>query len=326
MRSAGRIRWAVVLAVIIALPAELALADVAAHRTGHGGHRTRPLAPLAAGTLVDKRLARLPLIDEHGTPTSLAAFSGRYLVLAPSLTLCHEVCPLTTGALMRLRARLRAAGLGDRVTVAEATVDPWRDSPARVRAFKRRTDARIRFLTGTRPEIRRLWKALGVEYHRVPQGLPPDVDWWTHRPETFDVTHTDGVFVIDPAGHWRVAVPGMPITSGRLPRRLASLLNENGRHNLRRPDMPWTVDALYDDVLRLMGRPVKAPIAAPSRVPSAAEAKAQLAGSPRALAGLHAEAGALLGRQPGLPGTARRPARASRGGQRVGLVVPAVPG
>jgi protein SCO1/2 len=132
--------------------------------------------------LLDKRLGRLGLIDERGRPTSLAAFHGRYLVLAPSLTLCHEVCPLTTAALVRLRRSLRAEGLGRRVVVAQATVDPWRDSPARIRAFKRRTGVDVRFLTGTRAQIRRLWGALGVEYHRVAQPDPPDRDWLTSRP------------------------------------------------------------------------------------------------------------------------------------------------
>jgi len=86
---------------------------------------------------MDKALAPLPLLHEHGRRTSLAAFHGRYLVLAPTLTLCHEVCPMTTGALMDLERELQASGQGRRVVVAEATVDPWRDSPARVRAFKR---------------------------------------------------------------------------------------------------------------------------------------------------------------------------------------------
>jgi cytochrome oxidase Cu insertion factor (SCO1/SenC/PrrC family)/thiol-disulfide isomerase/thioredoxin len=284
--------------VLVALIAGVLVLDLAAVLGAHRRARTTGAAPasLAAGTAVDKRLGRLPLIDERGRPTSLAAFHGRYVVLAPSLTLCHEVCPLTTGALMRIRRELRSRGLGERVVVAEATVDPWRDSPARVRAFKRRTGADIRFLTGTRSEIRRLWRAFGVEYHRVPQDKPPDIDWWTHRPETFDVTHTDGLFLIDPRGHLRVVVPGMPNVGERLSPRLASLLNDKGQANLRRPDSPWTVDQVLDDLWHLMGRPAARPAAAiPDRAPSPAQVRAELAGSPAPLAALHAQAGRLLG-------------------------------
>jgi hypothetical protein len=38
----------------------------------------------------------------------------------------------------------------------------------------------------------------------------PDVDWLTHKPETFDVDHTDAVFFIDPAGQERITNEGMP--------------------------------------------------------------------------------------------------------------------
>ena len=51
---------------------------------------------------------------------------------------------------------------------------------------------------------------------RVPQGKPPDVDWLTHKPETFDVQHTDALFFIDPAGQERIVDEGMPEVDGQL--------------------------------------------------------------------------------------------------------------
>ena len=229
----GRARRSLAFWLVVALTAlaaiEVSIAALTAGGTSPGAPAAAFPPVLPAGTALVKPLARLPLVDEQGRHTSLAAFRGRWLVLAPSLTLCHEVCPLTTGALMALQARLRAEGLGRRVVVAEATVDPWRDSPARIRAFKRLTGTTLRFLTGSRAEIHALWPALGVAYRRVPQDKPPDVDWWTHKPETFDVEHTDGVFIVDPRGRLRVAVLGMPALGSRLPRRLSRLLNHQGR-------------------------------------------------------------------------------------------------
>jgi len=55
------------------------------------------------------------------------------------LTLCHEVRPLTTGAFIAMKHAVRKAGLADRVIFTEISVDPWRDSPARLRAFARYT-------------------------------------------------------------------------------------------------------------------------------------------------------------------------------------------
>ncbi|WP_187369451.1 SCO family protein [Baekduia soli] len=282
---------------LLAVGAVLVVADVVAFLGLGVGRGTKqagavPTSSLAEGVAVDRPVGSLGLRDERGRPTSLAAFRGRYLVIAPSLTLCREVCPLTTGALEGLRRRLQDDGLGDRVVVAEATVDPWRDSPARVRAWKRRTGATIRYLTGSPAQIHRLWSALGIAYRRTPEGVPADTDSWTHRPLRFDVQHSDGVFVVDPRGRLRVAITGMPRV-GVLPKRLTAMLDATGRENLLHPRAPWTVEGLYADLLAVMGRPA-APGAGAGAAPTAAEARAALTGSPAPLAALHAQGGRLL--------------------------------
>ena len=285
-----RIALATGFGILVAL--DVTVTVLAAHHANRAASSSAATARLAVGTPVDAPLPSLPLIDARGHPTSLAAFRGRYLVLAPSLTLCHEVCPLTTEALAQVRQRLTAEGLGDRVAVAEATVDPWRDTPRRLRAFARRTGTRVPFLTGSQAQVHDLWERLGVGYRRVPQGHPPDVDWLTHRPERFDVEHTDGVFIIDPRGHERIAVIGMPSVAGALPASLSHLLNDQGRANLRRPAAPWTADQVVQDLQHLMGLPADAEAVRP---PSAAQARARLTGSPRSLAALHAQGGRVLG-------------------------------
>ncbi len=133
---------------------------------------------------------------------------------------------MTTAALQKIGATLDREGLAGDVTVANASVDPWRDTPARLRAYRRLAGVNFRMLTGTRPELARLWRFFGVYFKRVPQGKHPDVDWLTHRPEKFDVEHTDGLFIIDPSGHWRVAVTGMPSVGMTLKPRLRRLLND----------------------------------------------------------------------------------------------------
>jgi protein SCO1/2 len=251
---------------------------------------------LAVGSLLDRPVPNLRLIDERGKPTSLAAFRGRYLLLAPSMTLCHEVCPMTTAALEQVQSTLDRDGLAGDVTVAEVSVDPWRDTPARLRAYKRLTGLRFRLLTGSRAELTRLWHFFGVYFQRVPQDKPPDRDWLTGKPESFDVQHTDGFFLVDPRGHWRVATIGMPALGGRLPSRLRPLLNDQGRGNLRNPRAPWTPKEALADVFDLKGRDDAA--AAPSAEPRAprggAAASSALAGSPASLAALHAQGSRLL--------------------------------
>ena len=58
---------------------------------------------LAIGSSLDRRVPNFELLDDRGHATSLASFRGRYLILAPSMTLCHEVCPMTAAALEQIR-------------------------------------------------------------------------------------------------------------------------------------------------------------------------------------------------------------------------------
>jgi protein SCO1/2 len=261
-------------------------------------------APLAVGTELQRPRAipAVRLVDDTGAPASFSRWRGRWVVLAPSMTLCHEVCPMTTAALMQLTSQLKAAGLARQVAVVEATVDPWRDSPARLRAYRRLSGADFTMLTGTQPAIHRLWAFLGVYYKRVPQSSPPDVDWMTGKPETFDVSHTDAVFIIDPAGQELIADAGMPQVDGQLPPNLRGLLNDTGRQNLAHPSLAWTANELTEDLYYAMNRSVPAGALTRVAAPSRAAAAAALSGSPHPLAALHAHAGALLGAGESLPG------------------------
>jgi len=253
-------------------------------------------APLAIGTELQKPrpVPSVPLIDEQGQPFSLSKWRGKWVILAPSMTLCHEVCPLTTGALMELVNDVRLGGLSKQVVIAEATVDPWRDSPYRLRAYKKLTGADFEMLTGTQSDIEQLWKFFGVYYTRVPQGKPPDVDWLTHKPETFDVQHTDAIFFIDPAGQERIVDEGMADVDGQLSPALKRLLSDEGIQNLDHPQFPWTPTEALDDLHFLMNRNVPASAVPKVTAPSAADARRVLADSPGSLAALHAQAGQLI--------------------------------
>jgi cytochrome oxidase Cu insertion factor (SCO1/SenC/PrrC family)/thiol-disulfide isomerase/thioredoxin len=253
-------------------------------------------APLAVGTALQRPRAVPPtqLVDSRGKPFSTTQWRGRWLVLAPSLTLCHEVCPMTTAALDQIRAQVQKLGLGNQVRVAEVTVDPWRDSPSRLRAYARLSGASFQLLTGTQAEIKRLWKFFGVYYVRVPQGKPPDVDWLTGKPETFDVDHTNAVFILDPAGQERIIDEGMPDVSGRLPAGLHRLLNDHGIHNLAHPQFGWTPHEVVQDLYFLMNKNLPASAVAPVSTPSRAAAARALSDSPHPLAALHQQAGSLL--------------------------------
>jgi cytochrome oxidase Cu insertion factor (SCO1/SenC/PrrC family)/thiol-disulfide isomerase/thioredoxin len=208
---------------------------------------------LGIGVPVDRRPPAVRLLDARGRPTSLRSFRGRWVVVAPSMTLCHEVCPLTTAALLRLRRLMAAAGAGRRFVAVEVTVDPWRDTPRRLRAYRRMTGADFPLLTGSVGAVRRLMGFLGVNFERVPADDPPARDWMTGRPERFDVEHTDGAFVFGPGGAERLAVPGMPAVGGRMEAPLVGLLDKEGKENLAHPTPGWSAVGLARRLQRMMG-------------------------------------------------------------------------
>jgi cytochrome c biogenesis protein CcmG, thiol:disulfide interchange protein DsbE len=254
-------------------------------------------APLAIGTELPrpKHVPSFQLVDSQGKRYQLHDTRGKWIVLAPSMTLCHEVCPITTGVLQELQSTLARDGIGKDVDVVETTVDPWRDTPARLRAYRREFGVDFTMLTGSQRAIRKFWNWFGVQYYRVREGKPADIDWWTHKPETFDINHTDAVYVIDPHGYLRVADDGMPKLQGKLSKPLRALLDAEGVGNLERPHLPWTADQVADDVLNMMGRAIPSDQVAKVVPPSVADARSELRGSPAALKLLHAQAGKLLG-------------------------------
>lgn len=282
-------RWLIAVAVVaaaVALGAALAVRSQV--ETDSSQART---AVLPAGVALNREPPPVPLHDAAGRRASLADLRGRWVALAPTLTNCHEVCPITTGALLRLRQLMRSAGAGRRFAIAEVSVDPWRDSPARLRAYRRRTGTRFPIFTARESQLRRLWRFFGIGFRRVPG----------------DVEHTDGLFLLDPSGRERVAMTGMPSTGGQLPPRLRSLLDAEGRHNLAHPQAPWTAAQAAADLRILMGLGPAPGAAAPS---TARGARRVPRGSPRALAALRVQAGRLLpgeGLQPRLRALAGYP-------------------
>jgi len=227
----------------------LAATVLATTGCGGSGSTSAPGPPSAyLGTVVSKPvpagIADLPLTTDAGQPTSLSAWRGQVVVLADFLTLCQETCPMTTGNLLTMDRAVSAAGLGHRVRFAELTVDPGRDTPSRLHAYRKLIGAPPNWLLLTaRPAvIERLWRYFGVWYQRVGEGSPPGTDWLTGRPLTYDVDHEDALLYLDAAGRLRFVVTGSPHASAAsVAPALRRFLNAEGRANLSHPDAStWT--------------------------------------------------------------------------------------
>ncbi len=207
--------------------------------------------------IVPGLIARLPLVDQSGATTDLARFHGRVIVLADFMTSCQEICPITTGALLLVEHDLVAAHLQNSVEIVEATIDPARDTPSRLRAYQRAFGVHWTLLTGSPANINRLWSWIGVYYVRVKEPTPPAINWQTHRPYTYDLTHSDAVVVLDREGNERFIAAGNPNVGGRLPAALTGLLDKVGHQNLAQPGFgSWTPADMISAIGSVLGRSI----------------------------------------------------------------------
>ncbi|MGH7342167.1 MAG: SCO family protein, partial [Candidatus Rokuibacteriota bacterium] len=144
---------------------------------------------------------------------SLADLRGKVVVLTFIYTTCTDTCPLLTGKLVSLQPRL-GADFGRRVFFVGVTVDPERDTPARLKGYAVAHGARPEgwaFLTGAPTEIREVSKRYGVYAKKTARG---------------DVDHTFLTSVIDARGTLRVQYMGVRFDPTELLGDVRALLAE----------------------------------------------------------------------------------------------------
>ena len=106
------------------------------------------------------------LIDHNGVRVTDRDLRGRPTVMFFGFTSCPDVCPTT---LIEIGQWLEALGSdGDRLNVVFISVDPERDTPARLKAYLSAFDPRIRGLTGTPAEVAIAAKAFRIYSQKRP--------------------------------------------------------------------------------------------------------------------------------------------------------------
>jgi cytochrome oxidase Cu insertion factor (SCO1/SenC/PrrC family) len=128
---------------------------------------TTAAVPPLAGQAVWADHTRLPpalnLPDQNGQMFSLAAQSGKVVVVTFMDTACTTLCPLEGRALASARAQLPASAPVELVVVS---TDPAADTPAAARAFAARSGWNGRWqwhwLLARPGQLARVWHAYGV--------------------------------------------------------------------------------------------------------------------------------------------------------------------
>jgi protein SCO1/2 len=199
------------------------------------------------GSRLDVALSRtvesIPFTDESGHTVRLSDYAGRTIVLGDILTLCQEHCPIDTATFVQLAHRWTADPTDAAHTVfLSITVDPARDTPAQLAAYRRlyvgspHNLPEWHLLTATPAALHELWSFLHVYVQKVggdggaASGAPRS--WRTGRPLTYDVDHSDDVYFIDPKGRERWVFPDQPYLHGaRIPARMQRFMTAEGARN-----------------------------------------------------------------------------------------------
>lgn len=136
------------------------------------------------------RVSNFELIERSGDAVTGDDLMGRVWIADFFFTSCAGICPIMSSAMERLQTRLTDV---EEVTLVSISVDPERDTPARLRQYAKRYNAHDTgwwFLTGDKSVIYRLSQdsfRLGVEE------TPPD----QRGPKVEDVLHSSKFVLLD---------------------------------------------------------------------------------------------------------------------------------
>lgn len=196
---------------------------------------------------------------------TLSSFRAKFLVVCDVMTLGRETSPVNTAAIVQAARAVQAAGLGERVRFLSITIDPERDTTARLTAYRRLyTDppADWTLLTGTPDAIAALWDYFGVHRQLIRQRAAPVLDWMTLRPVTHTVAHNDQVHFLDGARHDRfvLAGPGHVLRTAAVPAPLDVFLDATGQRELSDPQLTsWTARQVLNVLGWLTARQIPSP-------------------------------------------------------------------
>ncbi len=147
------------------------------------GQRVDPPRPVPDLSARDHRGGSFRLADQRGTA----------VVLFFGYTTCPDVCPATLARWKRVREQLGSEA--SRVRFVFVTVDPERDTRAKVKEYLELFSPDFVGLVGKEQELQPFYQFFGAAYEKVPQ--PGSATGYL-------VAHTAAVPVVDTQGRWRL--------------------------------------------------------------------------------------------------------------------------
>jgi protein SCO1/2 len=133
------------------------------------------------------------LTRDNGETYHLNDQTGKVVLIFFGFTSCPDVCPTTLAELNLALNDMRADP--EDVQVLFISVDPERDTPAKIQEYVERFNTSFIGLSGSEEELQPIWQNYGVFREIVPGSTALD----------YTVNHTARVILIDPDGNMRLS-------------------------------------------------------------------------------------------------------------------------
>lgn len=138
---------------------------------------------------VASELPAFSLLDHNSQAISQQVFAGQWDLVFFGFTHCPDVCPITLQVLSAARRQLREDGVNPLPRIVLVSVDPERDTPAKLAEYIAAFGDGNLGITGDLDELRKLTSSLGIYFQKQ------DSD-----EEFYSVDHSAVVIVMDPTG------------------------------------------------------------------------------------------------------------------------------
>lgn len=136
-----------------------------ANHASHDAHAKHGAAAVQAPETVRLAFKDTALTDQHGKVVKFKTdvLGDRLVIMDFVYTSCTTVCPVVSAVLGQVQESL-GARLGKEVQLVSITVDPQRDTPARLKAYSAKHGARVgwSWLTGSPANVAEVLKATGT--------------------------------------------------------------------------------------------------------------------------------------------------------------------
>jgi protein SCO1/2 len=163
----------------------LLAAPVAAHDNSHAANQEAP--PSAEASMRGSYGGPFILQDHNGKTVEDEEYRGKYMLLTFGYTNCGDVCPTELQTMAKVMDLL-----GDdakQVQPLFITVDPERDTPAKLRDYVAAFHPRLIGLTGPAPYIAAAARKYRIKYEKV-----------IGQNDSYTMDHTAVIFLMGPDG------------------------------------------------------------------------------------------------------------------------------